>query len=346
MAFNPSDRPEEVASRLKDSLKELDGNFIRTARHERIIGDEQWAWVVQFQNPSVREYIDSYVLKNSPRWLEQVAKHIMYFQQVHTLLAFCSSPNIALPNSFWLLMYQATKRAEFCSSGRLVNYAGKSHPLFNTNDGISLSDKTITILKILALAAIDDPYSRRVTSRLASTQGWAELFTDIPSDDSEAFAVKRLFKWVIKESSFTDSRKQGIAVAFRKALVEFLRSDDIWPTSLLAIKTLAECIPFTGDKLDKMEKAAFEAASHTTTETALNNLDAPEELGAEAEALKVVASICEFDCTHELTRFSDLAESLQENSQYSDDDGRDDYRYTESIQEDDIDALFSTLLDR
>lgn len=116
------------------------------------------------------------------------------------------------------------------------------------------------------------------------------------------------------------------------------------------LQALAKCASLTCGELDAIEKQAFQAAARTTTETALYNLDEADTLDSEAEALKAAATLGGFDCTAEVKSLSARALTLREHaeeSEESEDIGHDDYRYkAESHQGYDVDALFSTLLDR
>ena len=345
LAFNDKDRTEEVALRFQDSLRELDGNFVRTERYEQGFANEQFVWIVKFQNPSVEEYVENF-LGREVRWVEQLVRNITRFRQVEHILSWAAQRSV-LPTSFWVSLHEAGKRTEFGSSGRLINYAGRDRPIFSPDDGVSMSFKTLTILKVATKADRNDSYAIRATMRVTVVQGWSELFRDIPTDESEAYAVKRILQWVMKDSGWTSKQRQECSRAFRVALVQLLLSDEIWPATLQTIQVLADCTSLTYGELEPIEKQAFEAAARTTTETAVFNLDEADTLDSEAEALKAVAALAGFDCTAEANSLSRRALTLRECAETSEETGHDDYRYKADYHPGyDVDALFSTLLDR
>jgi DNA polymerase III delta prime subunit len=91
MALNAAMAPEEVSQQFMASLRQLDGNFISTNRLSRAWPhDDKQYRVVQFQNPSVREFIRNKI-KETPAWMLRLAMAAQNFDQVKELLRVAES---------------------------------------------------------------------------------------------------------------------------------------------------------------------------------------------------------------------------------------------------------------
>jgi hypothetical protein len=161
---------DEVAMRVRDSLKELDGNFISIEREKLAYSIDDWVWLVKFQNPSVEEYVEDVVV-NDRRLLERLVGAFTRFSQVGYLLsrseaAFGKAPLFTkMPRTFWDLMWQAGVQTQFTTTGHRVGMAGSRERAYDIRVKGSLPRRTLVLLKIGKNANIGDTDYEHIQNR-------------------------------------------------------------------------------------------------------------------------------------------------------------------------------------
>jgi len=141
-------------------------------------------------------------------------------------------------------------------------------------------------------------------------------------------------------------RRQSLS-SFREALIAFLYDEDTWSASVAALSTLAEAIENVAGGLAKVEVDAFDRAAEESLDTLFFNVDDPDQIEGEAQALDKLSKHCGLDRARKVQSMYEKASSLREETGTKRYGSYDEYRYeTQSGERFDIDGLFSTLLDR
>jgi hypothetical protein len=185
-------------------------------------------------------------------------------------------------------------------------------------------------------------------NELLAKATWMGLLANVANDDSVAYAVEKLVRWIAKESSWEKSVLVKIGQAFGEHLVGFLQSeDDIWPISVQALSELATTLLLLNEEITSDQKHAFAQATRIAVGVAVENLQDAETLRAEAMAVRSIGYVCEVDFSTESERLDELAQEREQAT--PDDEGADFEANRYSANEEvpfDSDSLFRGLLDR
>lgn len=351
-ALNAGNRPEEMSKQFRDSLRELDGNFITTDRYDRIYPKTEFRTVAKFQNPSVEEYLERFV-EREPQWSLRLAGTVTTFSQVSHFVYWAhrswrhEKRPLKLAPDFWTQLQESAERTEGRTAGRLVNYAGHEKPLFALDDGVTLCDKVLIVCRIAKMARNENPQYRAMKALVMFSRGWSDLLKSIPNDESEPYAARRILEWVAKESKWHQDEKKTCFDAYRSALVQLLLSEDIWSASIGSLEVLTEMFAVMEAVPTQEEIDAFKHAVKITAKVVAENSDDAEALDAEVNSLNKVSEVCGLDSKAELARLSARLSSLRDDSKEEQSGNADKSQYQDSAGKYyDIDALFAGLLDR
>jgi len=353
LRLNEKQPSEEVSLRWHDSLHELDGNFLTTNRYPLNSDPKRQATIVEFQNPSVEEYVDRFV-SGELVWLERLSEAIVSFSQVDYLVSHATEGKVLskdLMDAFWVRLDEAGQRLESKPTGYLINYVrgGGADVSREWRDfeRPMLADRTVTRFKIAKQMRDISTSHCELKQRLTSPDGWCEVLADVTEDDSVAYAVERLMKWVQADDNLSAQEKRAVGEAFRSYLYPLLLSpDELWPISATSLVELARAHVLFNPELSPEERAAFRTAVLAAAETAYDNFDDSGALVSEAQAVAEIGTLCGIDLTRTHDRLMERALDREVNEpEY---DSRPERgRYTaEAEREQDIDALFAGLLDR
>lgn len=354
LRMNAAQPSEEVSLRWYDSLRELDGNFIITNRYPLNRNPMERATVVEFQNPSVKEFVEGFV-SGEPLWLERLCEAVVSFEQVDQLVSHVIDekkvPSRELKETFWMRLDEAGQRLESSPAGYRINYVrdwkSESSREWRDFEPPSLANRTVTRLKIAKQIKGGGASHYELKKRLTSTNGWREVLANFTQDDSVAYSAERLMRWVQQDDSLSSQEKAAVGEAFRSYLYPLLLSpDDLWPITATSIAELAKAFVVLDPELSTEERAAFRAAVLAAADTAYENLDDSDALASEAQAVEEMGALCALDLTKAHNRLIQRAAELEPIE--SEDDSRpESRRYTaEAEREQDLDSLFAGLLDR
>jgi len=213
----------------------------------------------------------------------------------------------------------------------------------------SRTGQTLALLQIESKVNVRDAYFAKLQDRVLTMVGWLELMSGIDCDQTLAYGVSRLHKWVMKESGWSDEDKALTHSAFRKAVLGFIHDEDrVWTCTVYTLRLLAEAICIDGGALTDSEKSMFSTAAKTVVNTIRNNADQSDEVRDEAEELVSLTRIGGLALRTEIDRLTYYADTLAEReSERESGDPESPYLTEASPDEEfDIDALFAGLLDR
>lgn len=160
----------EFTIAFEDSLRELDANFIATNRYPGRFEREGTFNVVQFQNPSVEEFVQGFLV-SEPTWLQELTQAIVSFRQVETLTQL--GERNSLGTAFWKALRDAAAKAERTFSGQVINYGNRNETrrVWSTDppDNAAI---VLILLTIESRVVITDARSAHVKSRVKTKEGW------------------------------------------------------------------------------------------------------------------------------------------------------------------------------
>jgi Restriction endonuclease len=314
--MNASQPPEEVSLRWHDALRELDGNFLSTNRFPLHRDPKLWVTLVEFQNPSVREFVEAFI-GAEPVWLGRLSESIVTFTQADQLLSHAMSkrklPAIELPREFWNRLDEEAERLETTPNGYLVNYSRSNGREITAEwrdaEQPGAADRVLSRLRIAQHISSGAASRVALQTRLTTAMGWCEPLAGVANDDSVAYSAVRLLEWVKSDSGWTVEVKAGIGAAFRSHLYQLLRSPDtLWPISVTALTELAQATVILGGNMSSAERAAFKVTGLAAVETAYDNFEDSGSLDSEAQAIQTLGTLCGVDLSAEHDKLVERAE--------------------------------------
>jgi hypothetical protein len=253
---------------------------------------------------------------------------------------------------FWVRLDEAGRRLELRPTGYLINFrrgreANLSREWRDDERPIS-ADRTVTRLKIAGRVRDLTTSHYELKQRLTSPDGWEEVLTGVTQDDSVAYAVERLVKWVHTDETLDPQENKAIGEAFRSYLYPLLLSpNDLWPITVTSIAELAKTLCLFNPEFSSAEKAAFRTAVLAAAESAYDDFDDSGALESEAQAVGEIGLLCGLDLTRMHDRLMERAGDLEETDEPAYDSRHERGGYAaEADREQDIDVLFAGLVDR
>lgn len=352
--FMPGGLSGDGVIRFRDSLKELDGNFVSTTRARRLGRDEDYVTLVSFHNPSVEEFVERFAL-SEPSWVVELAESACFFQQLKHVYgaAVRFEVDSPLPESARLALVRAMhrrgKELESRHLGETFNYGHPRERVFSPSKFVSEAEVTAFFLKVALAADSRDPRWDELVVRVTTRSGWIELLSGVELRISVARQIYDLIAWVFDEQRLEPYRP-ALERAFRDALlVTFENAKTSWIVGLREALNLRSTFDHFNDDITEVERAAFERL----VEKIVDYLEADEtdadSLEYEVLRLKELMDVYEFDVSEGLDRLESAAGYRREQSAVEPDSDPDEFRYQSRDLESarfDIDSFFEGLRDR
>jgi hypothetical protein len=341
----------EFTLEFTDGIRQLDGNFISTNLYPGKSSRDGHFLVVQFNNPSVEEFVDGF-LKSDPSWVELLTKSVMSLRQLRELAQTPSEWKLsALPISFWMSLRYAAPKVETVHGGYLINYRPYGEAVRQTWDtgDPDLPRQILLRFQIESRAKVSDDFFLNLQKNVLTSDGWHALIRGLQHDNSHVYGVKALHEWVFRESRWPDDVKATCHAAFRKAVLEIIEDkDEIWACSIDSLRVLAETISSDTTPLTDREKTAFKEAGKLVAGTIADNDDDPDNVGEEAKELLKLEQLCGVSFTEEIAALEGQAADLSTRSSSGETYDPESSYSSKSGSEAplDIDFLFAGLLDR
>lgn len=335
-----------------EALRQLDGNFVLTNRYPRLSTKSEPVFVVQYQNPSVEEFVD-HVLSSDPHSVERLTNSLVTFRQVYQLVshALNSKPRSAFSPGFWRTLRRAAIEVEVPDC-HIVNYRRNSEQveeIWDRDSFFSEARRALTRFRIESQILTQDTDFRDLQQRVLTPEGWDKIIDGFPNDDRIARTASELHRWVTVESEWTDEEKRASRDAFRHAVAEVISDEDqIWAATMASLRIIAEAITSYGNPLTADEKSHFTFAAKVATITIENNADDEDDVNGEAAELESLGLACEINFGTDVASLRSHADHIAEKRIEREMSEPENRSYASPSQEEpiDLDVLFSGLLER
>jgi len=343
---------DDFATQFEDALRQLDGNFIATNRYPGRYTKTKSFMIVQFQNPSVEEFVERLIISD-PSWLERLIGAVVTFPQIQVLFEQARKAATAnpLPTSFWISLRSRAETCENIANGYFIHYRdyrATDTTLTWCDDLQSGADITQKLLALEIEAEVNDLRTQTLKARVLTKAGWARNIAGTPNDDSEAYAVTRLQEWIIKSSDYGDDEKNRSEHALKEALIELLSNEyEGWPISVSSIRVLVETATLIDSMLPIAQKQVIAKAAKNAAQSLITDEADTSSLTSEAEEVEALEKILGESLGTSAADLRERAEELEgsDGDRSSTDPER--HRYIpEPDEEFDIDKLFGGLMDR
>jgi len=344
--------PDDFSMQFDDALRQVDGNFIATNRYPGSYKKTKSFMIVQFQNPSVEEFVER-LIASDPSLLERLVGAVVTFPQVQVLFdqARKAAAENPLPTSFWISLRSRAETYENIANGYFIHfrdYRAADTILTWCDDLQSEADITQKLLALENEAKVNDLRTQVLKARVLTKAGWARNIAYAPNSYYEAYAATRLHEWIIESSGYGDDEKKRSEGAFREALIDLLSNDyEGWPISVTSISTLVQAAILSNPKLTASQKQIIVKATRTAVETQLESEEEASSLTSEAEEVETLEKILGQSLGTSAADLRERAEELEERESYQPSSNPESRRYApDSIEDFDIDMLFKDLIDR
>lgn len=337
--LNKNIPPEEFVIQFDDALRQLDGNFISTGRYPLRGPQANSVIIVQFQNPSVEEFVEN-VVQAEAVWLQRLVEASETLQQVRTIAGYARK--VKLSNKFWLTLRD---RAIKCNhkKGYLQNY---SQITWRITSEIS-ANVSRELLQIDANSKSNDESSTNLKAQVLTARGWYKQIAQMHSDDPSgvATAVADLQRWIVNDSKWSSDKIKRSGDCLRASFFKLILLDAPF-MYIESLKTLVETILLVPPELQNSERRAIAELVIKITHDIIDISDA-ESLNSEESDLYELASLIDTDLSRHAEKLSERALKLEEseNDKNSFDPEENDYSPS-TTEHFDIDAMFNGLLDR
>ena len=335
----------EFEQAFMDALRQIDGSFVLT-RRVRVWMSFSTAETIAFQNPSVEEFVQQRV--SSVAYLAALIPHFTHIEQVRKVFDL-----VGKDENFYPILPElraAAHRCEGDKAGRIINGLDlgetRSSPRWDRS-GMRDVDIVYLQVRIEARLKLSDMLRLALEAKLISEDFWEAACLRAFNNGDLSSSVGRLAEWLA--SSDLDFGAKAFAV-YRKTLFELMEvgdSDRMRPRGLVPLMTAADKVATLSDT----ETAVFLHAVENSTQRVIEEEDDYQFLEQEGFALGRLTKekrFCSLDAL--LSDLDGQVETLEEQQREREDEDEDedeDIEHTDVRDEAlDVDALFSTLIDR
>ncbi|MFU1852725.1 restriction endonuclease [Citrobacter portucalensis] len=344
--FYPKSNGYEVDMDFSDAIRQLDGNFILSNRFKGVNRKKEYI-IIQFQNPSVEEFIES-LAKEYSTLLSLIDVCVVY-EQIEKLLDLSERINFTFDEFFNNLKVKFID-CQDKFSGRILNFI-----LYNEDTAIKTwvlnecrkASVILTLLKLEKKINVSDQRKNEGYLHVMTKQGWREILSSIPHRQAEVYYIYSLQKWILNSSGWSDSDITTSQFNLRTCVLELLNEDDAYLTDKNSIDKLIETLTLYPLPLSEdLTNAILSVVKSSFDHISLYQLNV-SELEEEIEGVKNIAKKLNINLDTEIMR---LESKIFEKTDEEENDNTiigESHRYENISSNDmDIDKLFKSLIER
>ncbi|MFJ2527310.1 restriction endonuclease [Pseudomonas helmanticensis] len=349
-SMNESIAPEMIDKQFKDSIRQIDGNFILTDRLSKAWHPNEKKYnVANFQNPSVREFVQKLVME-TPAWLLRVSQTIHNFDQVDEILSAAEKLDCdSLNPSFWLALRGSAARTQKTKRKYEINCGltkGGFYAALATEDQTH-AHVTNILLRIEKRLSLTDERNTEVMARVLTLDWWLLTLTDMNRSYRARGQIEYLFTWLVDDSEMDNKILQDIKKAFTLASTQFLNSENGATDDLWNIRTLADTLELANKDLSQEILSLIHKAITSSIDSIIQDSDS-DHISEQLDLLDSLSERFEIDFENEKNRVRSRLDHIKNSDEDDTFTGQPSKSYS-TPQEDgiiDIDDLFKGLLDR
>lgn len=333
---------------FEDALRQLEGNFTISNRYPTRERRKAYL-IIEFQNPSIEELIDSVVIDQ--HWIQELIGAAVTINQVQTISRAMQRMSNIASRELWLKLRVSATACETINAGRLFNYQrwDERKPVRTWSYGeLSKAEILLYLLQLEKFADSEDHRQEQLYNRVLTESGWFDLLEALPGNTEIAFSIYKLQQWIVASSDWPAERISLAEHSLRSGLIKLFSIDHAWPTDVVSIETLAEAASFVNKSFCAKEVAVIAEAAKQATVTAQQNgwevtilrdeIDALEHLGRRLNL--------SFSLVLEQLRETVEAREIEEEANFDQQLPADIKRFDERIENVDVDQLFQGLTER
>jgi len=349
--LNPTISPEDLTLRFNDALKQVDGSFVSTGRFRALTSRESPFFIVQFQNPSVAEFIDDLVREETV-WLDRLLAVATSLRQIDTLFAAAGKikQKAALSSVFWEHLRTRARECNDMTRRRLINFQRwdeKTHKKTWCVDPTPVSAITRRLLEIEAKVASPDELTCALEEQLRTVSGWQNQIEDCAHDSFAAWCAGHLQYWVAKQSGWPPKEVAQSDQCYRAALLALIENEKPSAIGMSVLESLTGGCVHAGAALAVEERDAMVEAARASVKDLLEYEDNASTISSYSEELDKIATHLGVDMKSEIKILQGRADDLETRDADEQDSDPEEVRYEVDADIDkDFDRLFGTLLDR
>ena len=345
---------EEALIGFEKALRQLDGNFIQIGRYRTAsYTKDDYVFVVQFQNPSIEEFINGVVKADARHWLQRYAGVPLSLRQIERILGAypCSGHGVGDSRDFWIALRARAMAVQTNLCGSLVNWQAynstSSYRAWMVSQSSPINTRLL-VCKLNKCVGSDDDASKRIISSLGDVEQWVNLLSSAVPNPSHFYPITNLIRWIVRESGWSEFEKNNSQITFRLAAFRILASYVADDMEVSTIDSLVEAVRDFGLRLASDERDLVLAVVKMRVDSASSQSENLDMLYSEASELKALSKRIGLNLEAQVAQLNQRAASVedeQRSNDWSSDDDAPKFDADPSTPID-LDLLFSALLER
>jgi Restriction endonuclease len=343
-------RIEEFDLQFENALRQLDGNFVQSARYPTMRDRDANFIIVQFQNPSVEEFIDGLISENPTAWLRLMPRAATTLAQIDTIMRKALSIGTAkrLAQPFWNELRSKVSAAQRVGRGYITNYQpfgeAKSHRVWYV-PGISEPRARRVVLELDKEAGVADAEYHAARRSVMNVKDWMALLETIRDSPSDAYALPSLLEWIVTESGWSSGEIEVSQSSLKDAVLEMMH--EACDLEINSIDLMVEATLVENYNLTYVQRDAILSGVKARVEKVRIEEGNADKLKSEASDLESLGKRLGTDFTKYVDQLNEKASDIEEEKERPADAEEESTTFSaDTVEKIDLDALFAELLDR
>lgn len=332
---------------FRDALRQLEGNFTISNRYPGRNRRQEYL-IIEFQNPSIEEFIEAIAADRS--WLQLTISACISANQVEKLTRALRKRGDMASKEYWRALRSKAANCEKTEAGHLINYRLWDEQQSTRTWSREESHEAGVLLNLLQLeeaAAVADSRREEVYSRILTSAGWEKTLAAVPGDMMAAFSVSRLQTWITRSSQLSPEHIALAELSLRQGMLDLFAQDYAWPIDIVSVDALVEAASLVHPTFSHREADTIVETARQAAQTHLENGREASTLREEAAALGNLQKRLGLNLNATIQELRDAADARDQDEMLDDDRApRERKRFDESSESIDVDELFLGLMDR
>lgn len=338
---------QNFSLRFEDALRQLEGNFIVSNRYLGIDRSEKFL-VLEFQNPSVEEFVETMALDF--HWIRDLVPACIAFDQIQKVFGWMRSRANRCTKELWLALRSVAERCEAVDGGRLVTHQEWSEFRPIRTWVCAQRNPAIVLHLLLQLEEIvqkNDTRHTYIQAHVLTPSGWEKLLAAVPGSSKSASAVLDLQRWIVRSSCWGLERIALSEKNLRQEILRLIAIDQAKPITISSLRSLIEAASLLERGFSPAQTAEIVDAIFRGKINAIEGYGDASFILQEAEAAKNLSRMLEVDLDSDIDSLREAARVRADENEVSIIQWQSERRrFTINSDEFDIQELFRGLVDR